>query len=534
MSIWNLPNLFLVEMSNNFFSGDAGELISPVSSSSFANYNYRYLFLDNNFLTGKLYWRFFSYMFSVTELSLRFNMMTGFEELTRKLTWKRLDLTGNPILGHIPDSYVNFNRMDYIGLRQTRLSHQNNSLLPTFSTKAAPYNLKDRYLLYVCPTIRRLSSPYHSEIDIDPSYYENKLCQCLPNYFGSAGRCLQCPSGCDCSDGVILRRCHPSPDVMNVSYIIQCPQPSACIFRSPTDEIEWRDQITLLKGCQKGYQNRACSQCEIGYGRQGLSCSKCEESMQLTSLILGLVCMIGLIVYLYRWSNNTSAKFRITIFHIQTLSILSVIVKNSKSVNQLLDWTSSTSSLQIPNTACLLGSTNLKSSVMLGFIRVPILIVLSFTLFLIKSRKRDQVIYVAINLLLFFFYDVSNDVFRVFGCTIYDEGEDKWFLNAAPWIECGPPGKEMKELLSMAIPMFLIYVIGFPTMLLVTMKSACNSSAESSRVSFLIQPYSQEYWYWELLVIARRLLFSIVIGVVPYTKPGILFFSLMVLIQVTN
>lgn len=111
---------------------------------------------------------------------------------------------------------------------------------------------------------------------------------------------------------------------------------------------------------------------------------------------------------------------------------------------------------------------------------------------LIQTMLQLQVVYVILNVLLLFAYNIARDVFGVFGCTVYDEGVGLWYLNIAPWIQCDPISAEMKLLLQMALPVFLVYVAGLPLGLIYLLrKRRIGDESNSQRIGFLYMAYKE-------------------------------------------
>eukprot|EP00002_Diphylleia_rotans_P027181 TRINITY_DN543_c0_g1_i7.p1 TRINITY_DN543_c0_g1~~TRINITY_DN543_c0_g1_i7.p1 ORF type:complete len:781 (+),score=146.45 TRINITY_DN543_c0_g1_i7:266-2608(+) len=526
---WTLPNLFSIDLSHNRFSGDVRYFMSPATG----NWEYRYntLNLEGNQLFGILDSRVFDIP-QILYLNLKNNSLTGLGDLPTTRLWKRLDLSDNPIKTPIPDSFGLFSQMDYFGLRNTHANHQNNSLIPTFTEPVDPYNLRDRFDLFICPTIRATNSSSQTEIAIDSEYYGKGLCQCLPNYFGFAGRCVLCPNECECNDGLSLKRCHASPNIASIQTIIECPQPLSCVMEILPVDYRSTKVPVVEQVCEVGYTGRACSRCDAGYGRQGRGCVLCGDSVVATSITMSVLSISAFVLYAYKWSKNGSGKTRIMIFHVQTLSILSSVWTASKDLDGIIEWSYTLGSLQMPNLGCVLDSTNLADTLTFSFLRIPIVVFAGLLMFFISSSRRDKVVYVTLNVLLLFSYNITRDTFGVFGCTVYDEGGDSWYLNVAPWIECDPMSAEMERMMKMAVPVFLLYVIGLPLGLLYALKKRnAEDESDTQRIGFLYMAYKEDCWFWELLIMLRRLLFSFATSVLPYTHPGISFFVLLMVIQ---
>ncbi len=97
--------------------------------------------------------------------------------------------------------------------------------------------------------------------------------------------------------------------------------------------------------------------------------------------------------------------------------------------------------------------------------------------------------------MFFAYYSVAREVFGVFGCTVYDGGDDNWYLNYRPWIRCSPASNEYQNLLIISVPIFLFFLVGFPVFVWVKMRymierPGCEYEA---RYGFLYMPYKEVF-----------------------------------------
>eukprot|EP00002_Diphylleia_rotans_P030824 TRINITY_DN6377_c0_g1_i1.p1 TRINITY_DN6377_c0_g1~~TRINITY_DN6377_c0_g1_i1.p1 ORF type:complete len:1311 (+),score=255.40 TRINITY_DN6377_c0_g1_i1:44-3976(+) len=389
-ALWMLSNMVSLDLSDNNFSGDVGEFI--VSSTDSGRRNYQSLLLDNNKLSGVLNWRVFGSTGQIQQLSLRNNNITRMGGLTSNLLWKRLDLSGNPLEGPIPESYSNFLQIDYLGALAPNLHHENNTLLPGFMRYTNQYNLEDRSKLFICPTIESNLNTTSTDISLMPSYYDHVFCQCLPNYFGFAGKCIECQDGCECPDGLSLKKCFASPDVRTVASLTPCPNVKAChAIISPTHPNAYAPEEPSTV-CKEGYTDRVCSKCQSGYGMRGRSCIECDQASVYLSVFLMPCGVILFLFYLYKMQVKGTAKLRIIIFHSQTLSILSRVFSISDESDSTQESIFSIGSLQLPNLACVLESSSPVDILAFSYSRI-LLIIFAFLVFFHTSKGylRDKV-----------------------------------------------------------------------------------------------------------------------------------------------
>jgi hypothetical protein len=296
---WNLANLISINLRNNYFSGDIGEFISPITTIGQYNYTYEILILDNNRLSGSLNWWIFQYAKNIRKFSIKNNFITFIDELPNLLEWNHLDLTGNPLSGTIPDSYVRFSKMEYFGFKNTNLNHGTSSYLPVFLSPTESFNLQDSSMLYMCPEITSRHGLMSTKVDLDANYFDYSLCKCLPNYFGYGKICKECPRECDCSDGTSLKGCFASPNVADVEHILPCPHPDACHTVIPKKHSNTTTPSSMNDLCKRGYEGHACSKCSKGYGKQGRLCTKCNKASVYSTLIVIPIFYCFFIGYLF-------------------------------------------------------------------------------------------------------------------------------------------------------------------------------------------------------------------------------------------
>eukprot|EP00002_Diphylleia_rotans_P002718 TRINITY_DN11731_c0_g1_i11.p1 TRINITY_DN11731_c0_g1~~TRINITY_DN11731_c0_g1_i11.p1 ORF type:complete len:1041 (+),score=158.69 TRINITY_DN11731_c0_g1_i11:112-3234(+) len=535
-AFWNLKKLIAVDLRNNSFTGDVAWFISPKYGPERQNYSYEYLYLDNNNLHGALTWWIYSFVPQIQVLSLRNNNITRLDDVPNLIYWKYLDVSGNPIQGELPESFHQFISMEMLDVSSTRLKHKDNAYIPSFLTYGDPYELKERDRLYLCPSVGSRLQQSRLVVNLNPSYYDHIFCECLPNYFGFADFCLECPRECDCTTGGSLKACFASPSTEAIQVLVPCPVKDAC----QQEVIQMNYQTNSGKAyiqnqCSRGYRNRVCSQCETDYGLRGRTCVDCGGYKTLVTIILAPFALLAIIAFLIHFSTPESGKLNIIVFHMQTLSILYSIFTNSKELSEMVDISFSIFSITIPSTSCILGTTNAMSPMLFSYARVVILLISGIYIYkFVGSHAKNKVIYVSVTILHIMYYQVTREVFSVFGCTLYDEGTDSWYLNMSPWIACSPASDEYRVMIGVTVPVFVLFVAAFPYFVWKIMRDiriSNYSPLHDFRYGFLYLPFKTETQYWELVILARRIAFSFVVTVIPYTSHETLFLMIVIIIQ---
>eukprot|EP00002_Diphylleia_rotans_P036254 TRINITY_DN7972_c0_g2_i2.p1 TRINITY_DN7972_c0_g2~~TRINITY_DN7972_c0_g2_i2.p1 ORF type:complete len:1135 (+),score=216.90 TRINITY_DN7972_c0_g2_i2:769-4173(+) len=506
----SLPNLQTLIISNNKLSGVLPDLDLP---------RLTYLDLSNNILDQPI---------------PKWNTLVNLEQLI---------VSSNPNLtGPLPEGMDGFNKISSVDIKGTKMHRRGYRILPKTINPDSQYQMLDPSDNYQCPVLANLNIS-RSNIEISPDYYDFYNCRCLPEAFGLRKKCISCPSSCICETGLELKGCFPSPSLSNLKTIVPCSNPSACeilldgdiILETPSSERE-------VDSCIEGYEDHVCSKCKPGFGAQGRSCVECNSSLVYASFIVGPILIACFITYLFKSEASASGKLGILIFHTQTLSVIATAMSNTPAVERSASIPFSVSSIQLPSLSCAFGTTDALTPIAASFVRLPILALIGILSFKATSgHTRDKVVFVVLNLARCMYYPIALETFGVFGCTLFDEGHDTWFLNAWPWISCDPATDEYNTMLSLAIPVFLVFVCGFPVLLfyIIRENSPVNNQSRGDeerksrkiRFGFLYLPYQKDYQFWGIVATIRLLLFGLVIRIVPYTSLATIFTLLLVLMQ---
>eukprot|EP00002_Diphylleia_rotans_P036866 TRINITY_DN817_c0_g1_i10.p1 TRINITY_DN817_c0_g1~~TRINITY_DN817_c0_g1_i10.p1 ORF type:complete len:562 (+),score=67.03 TRINITY_DN817_c0_g1_i10:4689-6374(+) len=452
-------------------------------------------------------------------------------------------LSSNPTLvGPLPKGLNHFMKISSIDIKHTRMHRDGNLLLPKTLSPSGQYQMLNPMDNYQCPILVNLNVS-RSNMDISPEYFDFFNCRCQPGTFGIRNQCQTCPQFCFCETGLELKGCYPSPSVEDMKAIVACSNPSACVTQTFSRVVlEVSSRPEEISSCAEGYEGRVCSRCKTGFGAQGRTCLQCGSILVYISMIIGPLFIIFLMIYLYRSDSEGSGKLGIVIFHTQTLSVIATAMSNSAAVESSMNVPFSVSSIQVPSISCIFGTTDAFTPVAASFIRLPLLGLVGGLAFkLTDGHKRDKVVFVVLNLARYIYYPIALETFGIFGCTLFDEGYDSWFLNTWPWISCNPATDEYNRMLALGIPTFLVFVCGFPVLLWFIVHGNAHSNRQDMRNSerksrrtrygFLYLPYKREHRFWGIVTTMRLLCFGLVIRVVPYTYLAAIFILLLVLLQ---
>eukprot|EP00002_Diphylleia_rotans_P033164 TRINITY_DN7023_c0_g1_i1.p1 TRINITY_DN7023_c0_g1~~TRINITY_DN7023_c0_g1_i1.p1 ORF type:complete len:1603 (+),score=320.54 TRINITY_DN7023_c0_g1_i1:254-5062(+) len=523
-TFWGIPTLKSIDLSYNKFSGDLFKFICPedCNLNTFESLN-----VAGNKLDGPLTGAIFDYMASLKNVDLSNNRISTLNEIGLSNTMQTLDVSRNPLVGHIPDSYSSFYSLLYMNLTMSGLHHGSNPLIPSFMSRTDRYLLQNEEDRYMCPTLTSTENPLVSYY-VEPGYYDFEFCKCLPDYYGYAGKCLKCPQDCDCSAGSKISLCFPSPSLQEIKTIIPCPYPASCVSDSQDDP--------SASNCREGYEGRVCSKCQDGYGKLGRLCSECDKDGSIAIIVIvgwGFLCFV---FYTFKATPKSSGRVKIFLFHIQTLSILWSAMESTE-ISSLVDIFSSIGSVSFPSLSCVFDDTSAEIIVLFSIVRAPIILAFGALGFLVSSGvSRDKVTYVVLLIFHTLYYGVTRDVFSAISCTLHDEGDEKTYLNIFPWIPCESGNDEFVTLLKMAIP----FLIGFVAVLPISFYMILRRSSKQldhpqvyQRYGFLFINYHHDYYYWDLVIITRRLMIALITTIIPYTEKAALYITLFVVFQLS-
>eukprot|EP00002_Diphylleia_rotans_P002492 TRINITY_DN11565_c0_g1_i1.p1 TRINITY_DN11565_c0_g1~~TRINITY_DN11565_c0_g1_i1.p1 ORF type:complete len:1272 (-),score=201.57 TRINITY_DN11565_c0_g1_i1:14-3829(-) len=523
-SFWFNDHLFYVDLSYNEFNIDIWHFLLDDYSTS---YPVKYLYLQGNQLRGSVTSFMYHVLQFANEVDFSHNQLTELEQLTFVRDWKSFDVSNNPMKGPIPESYESFVRMEYFNFSGTQLRSQDmTSPLPQFLEASSEFSLSSSQETFSCPVISGKTRDI--TVLLDPDYYGHTLCECQPNHFGKNALCIICPVQCDCPGGSIISGCYPGVVDGVSTHALDCPNPKAC---NPDESKEF--------GCADGYEDHLCSKCSANYYKVGFECLECPEYVVYVLPITSVLVFALLAWYMMVTPTKSTGFMKILLFHIQTLSIVGNSLANAaQSLVVIFDVGFKLSSITFPASQCLFTSTNHGvSDSYYSLVRLIIFSLASFGLFrYVRQDQRNRVIYITLFFLQTLYYEVTQQVFGILGCTLYDDANETWYLAKMPWVQCSPISGEYLPLLIYAIIGLLIFVIGFPFQIYRLLRD-CKPHADdyhvAERFGFLFLVYKKERYYWEIALLLRRMVITFVVVIVPFTEPAVRNFLLFSILQIS-
>eukprot|EP00347_Sterkiella_histriomuscorum_P001801 403370625 len=324
--------------------------------------------------------------------------------------------------------------------------------------------------------------------------------------------------------------------------IIRCLYPEACLGTQD-------DTQTPLGECFEGYQGILCSDCQEGFSRSGENrCQKCPaKALNIVRIIFIIIGVIALIIFLVRSTLNsahnkhniTNIYSKILLNHFQLIMMTSTFDFNWSQL--ILDYFNSTKqvatvSTQIFSFDCLIDKRefqqrnssdivyqysplDISSNIRITFVKIILISVLPLMLmtfsiigwwfYKIIFRKAinlfSRVISTLVIVLFLSHPSIVQYMFLNFKCKDID-GEER-LLNDLE-VVCWDSQHSIYSYY-FAIPSIIIWVLGIPffaLILLIKVKKQLDDIEVRRKLGFLYRGYRQIYFYWEILIMYRKVI----------------------------
>ena len=375
--------------------------------------------------------------------------------------------------------------------------------------------------------------------------------RCVPGFFGISGEyCITCKIGANCSSfdndletpwseagwwRTMLRvpnsNCHPD---RTTNLRSECPHYIPC---------EPRDSCAGNNTCTVKYTGERCALCSVGHYRLGGECIECPENAWLL-IVLGVcaAALLGFVAYNLNKREVHTGVASIIVDYFQVLALFSRSkVPWPMELLQLFRFMSIFSfNLELTAPECSVPDLEY-SNKWFGTILLPILaitlfgimhIVILFYKRCLKGRKKNlnrhlpTLISTTLMMLYFLYLHLTRTIFDVFNCNPTDPPDGNLYLEVV-FEECGTPGGTQMRLLPYAIPALMCYTVGYPLVVmwvfrknavaiqsdivLMAMKKGENRGENPhgydvrKKFKRLYYIYSYEYYWWNLVIILRKL-----------------------------
>lgn len=314
---------------------------------------------------------------------------------------------------------------------------------------------------------------------------------------------------------------------------------SACSGKARLNILSYCKQVnngTETGSCNVGYKGVLCAECEEGWGKsKSYECVKCEKSFSFFAQMIGMgLIKIGIIIYtIYQAQkenpdklHSISLRILITFFQIETMlfqipldwppffdrlrsqviSIFSSGTTSGYSFECLSYWTGVNLNLSF-----------FESNALYAVLGPALWTVFSGIFLLMRfickkpmpMQKAKELLLITFLVTSFYFWPAMvTAAFQTLHC--FDIGPQKGYealrLYVDPTIDCS--SGTHKAYFSMGIATLSILGFLLPALLWFKVwrnKNALNNENSLKPFGFFIQGYSEQYYYWEFLVLIRKM-----------------------------
>ena len=278
--------------------------------------------------------------------------------------------------------------------------------------------------------------------------------------------------------------------------------------------------------CSEGYEGNLCQVCSQGYsnGNEN-SCSKCLDYDENVAKIIGVIFIIGIFLIYQSYSTLESAYKERSITSIYLKILVNYLQIVSLTIEFELDWPklakkmfsaqrkASSGSEQFLSFDCFIsGYLNPFFGKVFILTIVPLFcFILSLIFWVIKYLKtkpdliKEKFIGTVIVQFFFFYPYIIRLNFLTFYCTKLDN--DDYYLNSYMNIKCWE-SSHLIFTLAVVIPSIILVCFSAPlTMLLAISKNKrkLDEVGERLKYGFLYNGYKERFYYWEFIIILRKL-----------------------------
>ena len=352
---------------------------------------------------------------------------------------------------------------------------------------------------------------------------ECMLCEVGKYWVGPSVPCADCPSEANCAGG---DRVFPKKGYWRYNEsspkFWKCPNPESCI-----------DKGSTVGDCEEGYEGNMCQTCALDYHRSGkVWCQRCPSLASSVASTIGFILAVVLFSTIIVFASIKSASkpkalhsvyLKMLMNYLQLVMLMgSFNLSWPTLTKQLLDMQDSAGGFpeRLFSVNCLTDNFDenkaffTKVALMSA---VPLLFFLTSSLYWTVTAVIKQSIstltnqLIASGMILFFLVhpSVIRVLFGVFNCEEIQPGE---YWVASLQIRCWE-GRHLTYALAVALPGLIIWGIGVPTVILgslVTQKKRLNDISVKLRFGYLYKGYRTSRFYWEFIVIYRKLLIIVI------------------------
>ncbi len=146
------------------------------------------------------------------------------------------------------------------------------------------------------------------------------------------------------------------------------------------------------------------------------------------------------------------------------------------------------------------------------------------------TKAKEKMLEVSLFIFFVMYFELSEEIFSVFSCvTVYQEPH----MAEMPWIECSVRGGgEYTWLFVQAVLFASLYSAGFVVLIAVLLwRNYANKESHTTPIAFLYSEY--RVYYFELLLMSRRLLLSLFLALSTASESPYLRFLIQAVLQLS-
>jgi hypothetical protein len=229
-------------------------------------------------------------------------------------------------------------------------------------------------------------------------------------------------------------------------------------------------------------------------------------------------------LYLLLVPGSASGALKVFTFYSQSLVLLtqSAQVPWPPAVRQLLHSVSDMGSLSVTAVECVSLGISVAGRYIFYAVTPLVLVTLCFAVYVVARLRGwapayDVLVYMSLSMLLTTYFSVTLKALAGVSCTLPDG-----YLNAYPWIACDASiSPEFPVILALSIGSLLVYTLGVPAFAgyhLVRNRAQLTDPRIARRLGFLFGCYHPAAFWWEYVILIRRLVLSLAVTLVPFTQ----------------
>ncbi|EGZ21734.1 hypothetical protein PHYSODRAFT_490482 [Phytophthora sojae] len=355
--------------------------------------------------------------------------------------------------------------------------------------------------------------------------------QCSPGYYRTTTEfCDACPEGATCAGGDDMPLAKPGY-WREGEVVLACDPMFACLGANK---------------CAEGYTGIRCGECENNYHKLNSECNVCPDD-KWGSIAIVVICITvaSVVSYLLTRKGVSLGLLSIGIDYFQTLSIFgnARISWPTTLINLFSTLSAFNLNLELIAPECFSFQVSYVTKwfiielfpLVMAAIALAIFAALyAYKRFIKRRRTRltshmPQLFGSTLVMMYYLFLYLTRTTLDVFNCVGTIPSDGKLYM-VAIYTQCFKPGGIHMELFPFAVLAFIIYSLGYPLFVLLTLsrnralvmedqllramqrgtsrRTNPNCWVFRKKFSKLYYQFKPEYWYWMVLIILRKFLLA--------------------------